>query len=94
VQTMLTVLTQISEDRQGLKPGSPMSALNVALFRLFANRWRLALPPARPPAALFAVSPEIKLPSIDGITGPMLDALTTAGSPLLGLDNFLGQAVL
>jgi FkbM family methyltransferase len=28
------------EDRQGLRPGSPMSKLNVGLFRRFAGQWR------------------------------------------------------
>src|SRR6516162_10167250 len=28
------------EDRRGLTPGSPISALNLAFYRLFANQWR------------------------------------------------------
>jgi FkbM family methyltransferase len=40
----LQINTSRPEDRRGLRPGSPLSALNVGLFRRFARQWR-KLPP-------------------------------------------------
>ena len=36
----LQITKKRPEDRQGLRPGSPISKLNVGLFRRFAGQWR------------------------------------------------------